>query len=92
MKKILIIIDSNKFGYKNKIGELKYIDIKDLVKNIKNNTISEIDAKKRLNTINIIKNLEIKHRRIISGQKELLNLIDDLSNIILTNKTLKSES
>ena len=92
MKKILIIIDSNKFGYKNKIGELKYIDIKDLVKNIKNNTISEIDAKKRLNTINIIKNSEIKHRRIISGQKELLNLIDDLSNIILTNKTLKSES
>ena len=63
-----------------------------MVNNIRNNTISEIDAKKRLNTLNIIKNSEIKHRRIISGQKELLNLFDDLSNIILTNKTLKSES
>ena len=63
-----------------------------MVNNIKNNTISEIDAKKRLNTLNIIKNSEIKHRRIISGQKELLNLFDDLSNIILTDKTLKSES
>ena len=63
-----------------------------MVNNIKDNTISEIDAKKRLNTLNIIKNSEIKHRRIISGQKELLNLFDDLSSIILTNKTLKSES
>ena len=45
-KNILAIIDSNKFNYKNKIGEFKYIDTKDLVNNIKNNTISEIDAKK----------------------------------------------
>ena len=48
MKKKLTIIGSNKFGHKNKIGEFKYIDIKDLVNNIKNNTISEIDAKKTL--------------------------------------------
>ena len=45
-KEILTIIDSNKFGHKNKIGEFKYNDIKDLVNNIKDNTISEIDAKK----------------------------------------------
>ena len=54
-KNILAIIDSNKFNYKNKIGEFKYIDIKDLVNNIKNNTISEIDAKKDLNKLNEIK-------------------------------------
>ena len=47
-KEILAIIDNNEFNYKNKIGEFKYIDIKDLVNNIKNNTISEIDAKKDL--------------------------------------------
>ena len=63
-----------------------------MVNNIKDNTISEIDAKKRLNTLNIIKNSEIKYKRLIPGQKELLNLFDDLSNIILTDKTLKSES
>ena len=45
-EKVLAIIDSNKINYKNKIGEFKYIDIKDLVNNIRNNTISEIDAKK----------------------------------------------
>ena len=45
-KEILTIFDSNKFGCKNKIGDFKYIDIKDLVNNIKDNTISEIDAKK----------------------------------------------
>ena len=84
------IIGSNKFGHKNKIGEFKYIDIKDLVNNIKDNTISEIDAKKRLNTLNIIKNSEIKHKRLIPGQKELLNLFNDLSDIILTDKTLMS--
>ena len=58
-KEILAIIDSNEFNYKNKIGEFKYIDIKDLVNNIRNNTISEIDAKKDLNTLNEIKNAEI---------------------------------
>ena len=35
-EKILAIIDSNKFNYKNKIDECKYVDIKDLVNNIKN--------------------------------------------------------
>ena len=45
-KEILAIIDSSKFNYKNKIGEFNYIDIKNLVNNIRNNTISEIGAKK----------------------------------------------
>ena len=45
-KKMLAIIDSNKFNYKNKIGEFKYIDIKDLVNNIRDNTIGETSAKK----------------------------------------------
>ena len=36
-KEILFVIDSNEFNYKNKIGEFKYIDIKDLVNDIKNN-------------------------------------------------------
>ena len=62
-----------------------------MVTNIKDNTISEIDAKKRLNTLNIIKNTEIKHKRLIPGQKELLNLFDDLSYVILTDKILESE-
>ena len=44
-KEILTIIDTNKFGHKNKIGKFKYIDIKDLVNNIKDDTVSEIDAK-----------------------------------------------
>ena len=58
-KKILAIIDSNKFNYKNKIGEFKYNDIKDLVNNIRKNTISKIDAKKDLNTLHEIKNAKI---------------------------------
>ena len=92
-KEILAIIDSNKFNYKNKIGEFKYIDIKDLVNNIRNNTISEISAKKGLNTLNEIKNAEIiKYKKRTPGHKELLNLFDDLLDVILTDKTLKSES
>ena len=87
-KEILTIIDSNKFGHKNKIGDFKYIDIQDLVNNIKINTISEIDAKKRLNTLNKIKNSEMKYKRLIHGQKELLNLFNDLSDIILADETL----
>ena len=45
-KEILTIIDSNKFNYRNKIGEFKYIDIRDLANNIRDNAISERDAKK----------------------------------------------
>ena len=45
-KEILAIIGSNKFNHRNKIGEFKYIDIRDLVNNIRNNTISKIDPKK----------------------------------------------
>ena len=54
-KEILTIIDSNEFDYKNKIGKFKFIDIKDLVNNIKNDTISKRDAKKDLNALNEIK-------------------------------------
>ena len=45
-KKILAIVDSNKFSHKNKIGKFKYNDINDLVNNINKNKISEILAKK----------------------------------------------
>ena len=46
--KILTLIDSNKFNYKNKIGKLKFNDINDLINNIKSNTIGEANTKKRI--------------------------------------------
>ena len=89
-KKILANIDSKEFNYKNKIGECKYIDIKDLVNNIRNNTISEIDVKKDLNALNEIKNVGIiKYKKCTLGLKKLFN---DLLNIILTDRTLETES
>ena len=64
-----------------------------MVNNIRNNTISEIDAKKDLNTLNKIKNAEIiKYKKRTPGHKKLLNLFNDLLDIILTDKTLESES
>ena len=63
-----------------------------MVNNIQNNTISEIDAKKYLNKLNEIKNVEIiKYKKHTPGHKKLLNLFDDLSDIILTDKTLESQ-
>ena len=92
-KNILAIIDSKKFSHKNKIGEFKYIDIKGLVNNIKNNTISEISAKTSLNTLNEVKNAEIiKYKKCTLGQKQLLNLFNNLSDTILIDKTLELES
>ena len=46
--------------------------------------------KKHLNTLSKIKNWEIKYKILISGQKELLNLFSNLSDISLTDKTLMS--
>ena len=91
-EKNLAIIDSNKFNYNNKIGEFKHINIRDLVNNIRNNTISETSAKKDLNTLNKIKTAEIiKCRKRTPGHKELLNLFNNLLDAILTYKTLESE-
>ena len=75
-KEILAIIGSNEFDYKNKIDEFKYIKIKDLVNNIKNNAISETDAKKDLNALNKI----IKYKKRTPKHKILLNLFNDLSD------------
>ena len=64
-----------------------------MVNNIKNNTISEISAKKGLNTLNDIKNAGIiKYKKRIPGQKELINLFNDLLDTVFTNKTVKSQS
>ena len=54
-----------------------------MVNNIRNNTISGIDAKKDLNTLNDIKKCR---------NKELLNIFNDLLGIILTEKTERIES
>ena len=63
-----------------------------MVNNIRNNTISEIDAKKDLNALNEIKNVEIiKYKKRTPKHKKLLNLFNDLSDIILTDKPLKSQ-
>ena len=63
-----------------------------MVSNIKNNTISETDAKKDLNALNEINVEEIKYKKRTPKQKGLLILFDDLFNIVLTDKTLESES
>ena len=92
-KNILAIIDKNTFNYRHKRGEFKYVDIADLVINIKNNKISEIFTTKILNTLNKIKNAEIiKLKKRTPRQKELLNLLNNLSDTILTDKTLESKS
>ena len=64
-----------------------------MVNNIRNNTISEISAKKGLNTLNEIKNAEIiKYKKRTPKHKELLNLFNDLLDTILTDKTLMSSN
>ena len=58
-----------------------------MVNNITNNTITEIDAKKNVNTLNKIKNAELKYKKFTPKHKELLNLFNGLLDIILTDKT-----
>ena len=53
--KILATIDNNNFNHKNKVGKLKFSDINGLINSIKNNTISEVDAKNKINELNEIK-------------------------------------
>ena len=89
--KILTTIDSNNFNHKNKIVKLKFNNINNLVNNIKNNTISEAHAKQKLNALNEIKKAEIKGKRLISGQKKLLNLFNKLIKAIFDDKLSVNE-
>ena len=81
-KKILTAIDSNGFNHKNEIGKLRFNDINNLVNDIKNNTISEALAKQKLNALNEMKKAETKNKRLITSQKVLLKLFDDLLETI----------
>ena len=65
--KILTTIGSNNFNHKNKIGKFKFNDINNLINNIKNNTISESDTKKKIKELNEMKSLETIGRRLIKG-------------------------
>ena len=56
-----------------------------MINKIKNNTISEALAKQKLNALNEIKKAETKNKRLINGQKKLLNLLDDL--LIISNNS-----
>ena len=78
--KILATIDNSNFNHKNKIGKLKFNDINDLINSIKGNTISEGDAKKKINELNEIKKVEIKGKRLIESDNE--------SNSSTKNKTV----
>ena len=91
-KIILTTIDSNNFNHKNKIGKLRFNDINNLINNIKNNTISEALAKQKLDALNEIKKAEIKTKRLISSQKKLLNLFDDLLEAIFNNNKNENEN
>ena len=63
-----------------------------MVNNIKNNTVSEIEAKKDLNALNKLKNVEIiKNKKRTPEHKKLLHLFNNLLNIILTDKTSESQ-
>ena len=61
-----------------------------MINNIKNNTISEALAKHKLDALNEIKKAEIKNKRLISSQKKLLNLFDDLLEAIFNNKSVSN--
>ena len=73
--KILATIDNSNFNHKNKVGKLKFNDINDLINSIKNNTISEADAKNKINELNEIKKVEISGKRLIENRKKISKFV-----------------
>ena len=91
-KETLVVIDSNEFNYKNRVGKFKYTRIKNLVDNTRNDRISEIDAKELLDALNEIKKAEIiNYKKRTPGHIKLLNLFNKLLNINLSDKTSDSQ-
>ena len=67
------------------IGKFKFNNINNLINNIKNNTISEANTKKKINELNDIKKIQTKRKRLSISQKTLLSLFDDLKIIFNNN-------
>ena len=63
-----------------------------MINSIKGNAISEADAKKKINELNEIKEIEIKRKRLIESQKKLLSLFDDLLKTIFNETVNESDS
>ena len=61
-----------------------------MINNIKSNTISEANAKKKIDELNKIKEVETKGRRLINSQKTLLSFFDDLKTIFNNNNNSKN--
>ena len=59
---------------------------------IKSNTISKANAKKKIKKLNKIKEVEIKSKRLIDGQKTLLSLFDDLETIFNNNNNISNNN
>ena len=60
-----------------------------MINNIKNNTISEANAKKKINELNETKNVETKDKRLIKSQEKLLGFYDNLKTIFNNNNNNK---
>ena len=52
-----------------------------MINNIKSNTISKANAKRKINESKEIKKVETKGKRLIRSQQKLLSLFDDLKTI-----------
>ena len=63
-----------------------------MINNIKNNAISEANAKKKINELNKIKKVETKGKRLIDSQKTLLSLFDNLKTIFNNNNNNDNNS
>ena len=57
-----------------------------MINNIKNNTISEVDTKKKINELNKIKKVETNGKRLIKSQQKLLSWFDNLKTNFNNNK------
>ena len=56
-----------------------------MINNIKSNTISKANAKRKINESKEIKKVETKGKRLIRSQQKLLSLFDDLKTIFNNN-------
>ena len=63
-----------------------------MINNIKNNTISEENAQKKINELDKIKKVEAKDKRIINSQKTSLSLFNDLKAIFNNNNESNSKN
>ena len=85
-----VLDNAKSFSHKNKIGKFRFVDVYNLIDEIKDNKSDELSIKNEYNHLNNILNKQLENKDSFSyDQEKLVVLFSNLKNVFKYKKTKK---